>query len=56
LGTALATNIYWLIALAVLGPYFVYSATVEERMLSTSFPEEYPRYRARTKMVIPFVL
>lgn len=56
LGTALATNFYWLIALAALGVYFVYSATVEERLLTTSFPAAYPSYRAKTKMLIPFVL
>jgi protein-S-isoprenylcysteine O-methyltransferase Ste14 len=56
LGTALATNLYWLIGLAVIGTYFVYSATVEERILTSSFPKDYPSYRARTKMLIPFVL
>jgi protein-S-isoprenylcysteine O-methyltransferase Ste14 len=56
LGTALATNLYWVIALAVLGGYFIYSARVEEKLLTTSFPDAYPRYRARTKMLVPFVL
>lgn len=56
LGTALATNLYWLIGLVVLGAYFIYSATVEERLLTKSFPDAYPRYRARTKMLIPFLL
>ena len=56
LGTALATNLYWLIALGVLGGYFIYSARVEEGLLTTSFPDAYPRYRARTKMLVPFVL
>ncbi len=56
LGTALALNIAWLIALVVLGAYFVYSATVEERMLTAVFPTQYPHYRASTKMLIPFVL
>ena len=56
LGTALATNIFWLIALAVMGLYFVYSARVEERLMMTSFPDVYPRYRANTKMLIPFLL
>jgi protein-S-isoprenylcysteine O-methyltransferase Ste14 len=56
LGTALATNLYWLIVLAFLGAYFTYSATVEERLMTTSFPDEYPSYRAHTKMLIPFVL
>lgn len=56
LGTSLATNFYWLIALAVLAVYFVYSARVEERLMSSSFPDVYPSYRARTKMLIPFLL
>jgi protein-S-isoprenylcysteine O-methyltransferase Ste14 len=56
LGTALATNVYWLIALVVLGGYFVYSATVEERLMTSAFPAAYPSYRAKTKMLIPFVL
>ena len=42
LGTALATNFYWLIAAGVMGAYFVYSATVEERILTSSFPEPTP--------------
>ena len=56
LGTALATNLSWLIALAIVGAYFAYSATVEERLMTTSFPREYASYRAHTKMLIPFVL
>jgi protein-S-isoprenylcysteine O-methyltransferase Ste14 len=56
LGTALATNLYWLIVLVVLGAYFAYSATVEERLMTTSFPRDYPSYKAHTKMLIPFVL
>ena len=56
LGTALATNLYWLIALALAGAYFIYSATVEERLMTTSFPAGYASYKAHTKMLIPFVL
>jgi protein-S-isoprenylcysteine O-methyltransferase Ste14 len=56
LGTALATNLYWLVAFAVAGTYFLYSARVEEKLLSSSFPTAYPSYRARSKMLIPFVL
>ncbi len=55
LGTALATYLYWLIAFAVMGVYFVYSAKVEERLMAASFPSTYPGYRARTKMLVPFV-
>jgi protein-S-isoprenylcysteine O-methyltransferase Ste14 len=56
LGTALATNISWLLALVVGGAYFIYSATVEEKIMGTTFPDVYPSYRARTKMLIPFLL
>jgi protein-S-isoprenylcysteine O-methyltransferase Ste14 len=56
LGTAVATNVYWLIAFVVTGGYFLYSATVEEKLMNDTFPDAYPPYRARTKMLIPFVL
>jgi protein-S-isoprenylcysteine O-methyltransferase Ste14 len=56
LGTGLATNLFFLIAFAIALAYFVYSATVEERLLSATFPDAYARYRAHTKMLIPFVL
>ena len=56
LGTALATNLTGLIIVAVLGGYFYYSASVEEKNLTATFPTAYPAYRARTKMLIPFVL
>jgi protein-S-isoprenylcysteine O-methyltransferase Ste14 len=56
LGTALATNLLGLIVVAVLGAYFYYSASVEEKNLIATFPSAYPAYRERTKMLIPFVL
>jgi protein-S-isoprenylcysteine O-methyltransferase Ste14 len=56
LGTSLATNTYWLIAAGAMGAYFIYSATVEEKLLATSFPTTYPGYKVKTKMLIPFVL
>ncbi len=56
LGTSLAVSLYWLLALAVLGAYFIYSATVEEKIMTASFPTAYPGYRAKTKMLMPFVL
>lgn len=55
-GTALITNVYWLIALVVVGAYFIYSAKVEEQLMTTSFPATYPAYKARTKMLVPFLL
>jgi protein-S-isoprenylcysteine O-methyltransferase Ste14 len=56
LGTGVATNLSWLIPLVVCGAYFIYSATVEEKNLALTFPVAYPPYKARTKMLIPFVL
>jgi protein-S-isoprenylcysteine O-methyltransferase Ste14 len=56
LGTALATDLIGLIIAPILGGYFYYSATVEERNLTATFPATYPAYRMSTKMLIPFVL
>jgi protein-S-isoprenylcysteine O-methyltransferase Ste14 len=56
LGTALATNLIGLIIVAVLGGYFYYSASVEEKNLTATFPTAYPAYRTSTKMLIPFIL
>jgi protein-S-isoprenylcysteine O-methyltransferase Ste14 len=41
---------------AVLGAYFYYVASVEERNMTAVFPSAYPDYRAHTKRLIPFVL
>jgi protein-S-isoprenylcysteine O-methyltransferase Ste14 len=56
LGTALVDNLLGLIVVAVLVPYFYYCGTVEERNLVVAFPEAYPAYKSRTKMLIPFLL
>ena len=55
-GTAVAVSWYWLIAVALAGTYFVYSAVMEERYMSRLFPDAYPVYKRSTKMLIPFVL
>lgn len=54
-GTAVALNWLWLTAVVLVGFYFVYSATVEERYMTERFPEAYPPYKRSTKMLIPFV-
>jgi len=54
-GTAVAVSVYWLVAVALLGLYFVYSAVVEERTMTKRFPGVYPEYKRSTKMLIPFV-
>jgi protein-S-isoprenylcysteine O-methyltransferase Ste14 len=54
-GTAVAVSWYWLIAVALLGGYFIYSATREERYMTTLFPDAYLGYKQSTKMLIPLV-
>jgi len=56
IGTALATTLYGLIVVAILIGYFTFSATREERFLTGEFPDSYPPYKARTKMLVPFIL
>ena len=54
-GNAVALDWTWCIAVALAGVYFVYSATVEERILTEQFPAAYPAYRRSTKMLVPFI-
>ena len=55
IGTALATAFVGFIAVAILAVYFVYSAVNEERYMTEQFPADYPAYKARSKMLIPFI-
>ena len=55
IGTALALSWAWLIAVALAGVYFVYSAVVEERNLTKQLPDLYPAYKRSTKMLVPFI-
>jgi protein-S-isoprenylcysteine O-methyltransferase Ste14 len=54
-GTAVALSWTWLIPVGLVGIYFIYSATVEERYLTRQFPESYGAYQRSTKMLVPFV-
>lgn len=54
-GTVLATSLFDLIAVALLGGWFAFSATREERYLAGELPESYPAYKPSTKMLISFV-
>jgi protein-S-isoprenylcysteine O-methyltransferase Ste14 len=55
-GTAIAVSLYWLIAVAILGAYFLFSAVTEERTMAKLFPAAYPPYKRATKMLIPYIL
>jgi protein-S-isoprenylcysteine O-methyltransferase Ste14 len=54
-GTAIALSWLWLIAVGLVGAYFIYSATVEERYMAGQFPDAYPAYKKATKMLVPFI-
>jgi protein-S-isoprenylcysteine O-methyltransferase Ste14 len=56
IGTTIAVSVYWLVAVLLLGAYFVFSAFMEERFMVTRFPDSYPQYKRSTKMLIPFIL
>ena len=56
IGTVLALSWVWLTVVFLAGIYFVYSARVEERFMADEFPDDYPRYKRSTKMLIPFIL
>ena len=56
IGTAIAVSWYWLLAVILLGAYFVYSAVNEERYMASLFPDTYPAYKVSTKMLVPYVL
>jgi len=55
IGTTIAVSLYWLVAVVLVGIYFVYSAAMEERYMAGRFPDTYPRYKQSTKMLIPFI-
>ena len=54
-GTTIAVSLYWLVAVVLLGGYFVYSAVMEERYMTDRFPDTYPKYKQSTKMLIPYI-
>jgi protein-S-isoprenylcysteine O-methyltransferase Ste14 len=54
-GTALAVASIWFYIFIFAGIYFIYSALQEEKLMAQKFPDQYPAYKKRTKMLIPFV-
>ncbi len=54
-----STLVNWFPRILLLGiflAYFVYAAKSEERSMLKQFPNEYPAYVTRTKMLVPFLL
>jgi protein-S-isoprenylcysteine O-methyltransferase Ste14 len=56
IGSALALDLLLLLFFVLYFGYFLFSARTEEKMMLAQFPDTYPAYRRRTKMLIPFVL
>ena len=44
-----------MVAVVLLGSYFIYSAVMEERYMAGRFPDAYPKYKQSSKMLIPFI-
>ncbi len=55
IGSALTAGLLWLLGLVVYFAYFLFAARSEENTMLAQFPNAYPAYRRRTKMLIPFV-
>jgi protein-S-isoprenylcysteine O-methyltransferase Ste14 len=54
-GSILTGGLIWLVMWLYMLVYFSYAAKEEEKLLEKQFPDQYPAYRARTRMLIPFV-
>ena len=55
IGSAFTVGLVLLLVLPLYFAYFLFSARSEEKTMLAQFPEAYPAYRRRTKMLIPFV-
>ena len=56
LGSMLVIGLSWFIPFIFFAIFFIYSAKAEEKLMLAQFPNTYPAYKKRTKMLIPFVL
>ncbi|HEX3837948.1 MAG TPA: isoprenylcysteine carboxylmethyltransferase family protein [Steroidobacteraceae bacterium] len=56
IGSAIGESAFWCLPLILFGVYFIYSARREEKLMTEQFPEQYPAYMARTKMLLPLLL
>jgi len=55
IGSVLASSVLWLLWLAFCSYYFYTSAQKEEKLMQKEFPDTYPAYKKRTKMLVPFL-
>lgn len=55
LGSILIAGPWWLVVFIAGSTYFIFSATQEEKLMIKEFPEQYPAYKKRTWMLVPFI-
>jgi len=55
LGSVFASGLEWLVPLALFAAYFLRSAEKEEELMAKQFPDQYPAYKHKTKMLVPFI-
>jgi len=55
LGSGFAISLWWFMFFVVNAAQFVYAARKEEQHMLQVFPDSYPGYMRRTRMLIPFV-
>lgn len=55
LGSAFVVGNWEFVLFVIFGLYFSYSARTEEKLMTRTFPTQYPQYKQRTKTLIPFV-
>jgi protein-S-isoprenylcysteine O-methyltransferase Ste14 len=56
LGSTIGQSASWAVPLILFGAYFIYSARREEKLMLEEFPDQYPAYMRRTKMLLPLLL
>lgn len=55
IGSALVSGGLGLFLAPLMCAYFVFSAFVEEKILTRHFPRQYPEYKKHSKMLVPFI-
>jgi len=55
IGSAIVAGGAFIFLLVFLGAIFVWRVGAEDRLMERQFPNEYPKYKKRTKAMLPFV-
>lgn len=56
IGSIWTLGAWWLFISVASCAYFICASSQEEKIMAVEFPDAYPAYKARTKMLIPYVL